>query len=425
MYNFFNSYFTLNKFIYIALSVLLFLVPFTVPFILAFRKFDLHPSQQFNRRYLKVFVPLLLGGFVLSAVIVLNTSQSMKNYNFWYLTSNQKVIESDLDFTRIYDKDKGKIVDLDISFYYGIVDRIESGGYFYTYDYTKNAREYNRINLTTNKVENIYKANRDYFKVSGGGWLYKNTFALFDGSYTRQDISLVLVNLDTRAVIKIKLPDKLQEKYRVMRVFGAVESNGKRSWLVCGEKGIKYPVFRIWEDGSSRELFIKGHLPHYISNILISNANDGMVFYRLNETGVEEIKTDPYGKSVLLFPLEVLESGPRKEVYGQYPGRHGKSLMRIDLEKFTVTKIMDFNGTIIYNNPDECYLLDSHLNPGKVSRVLRDGKLQLLRTFSGYNARAKDNFFQRSRNGIIAKEDGKISIYKFPTLEEIKFKGID
>ncbi|HLP46735.1 MAG TPA: hypothetical protein VK469_12335 [Candidatus Kapabacteria bacterium] len=427
----FGKMFSLNKPIYAVLSTLGFLVPFAVPFVLTFRKFDLHPAQRFNRRYFKVFIPLLLAGIVLSAIFVYSVGKPMFRYNFWYLTGNHKVIETDWDFTRIYDKDSGKIATLDTSFYHTIIYPLESGGYLYTYDNSKHGRQYNRLNVTNNTVENIYTLKGSHLaSIWGGvsgGWLFKDEFAFFEGRSDQQNIMLVLVNLNTRAVTKIKLPAKLQERYRVLRVFGVDETGGKRAWLVYGEKGLRFPVFRIWEDGNSQELAIRGRSLYFINNMLLSQTDEGMFFYRLTETGSEEIKSDSRGKLVQLLPFnrKDLNSVPSKVVYGQYFGRLGKTLMKVDLEKLEVTKLLDFDGTILYYSPEECYLLDSHLNPRHVYRVLPDGQLQLLRTFSGFNTRAGDNFMQRSRNGIITRENGKISIYAFPDLQEILFKELN
>lgn len=418
-----------NKSIFFVFSGCSVLISFAVPFFLAFRKFDLHPTKEFNRRYVKVFIPLMVISLLLSAIFVYSLSEPMSRLNLWYLTANHKLIESDLNSTYIYDQDNGKIATLDIPVYNGVMNQLESGGHFYAESYSRiDGRKFNRLNVMNNTVQEIYSPKNNYYNSHCcGGWVFKNTFALFEGNYNQQNMMLVLVNLDNMGINKIKLPAKLQEKYRIMQVIGVDEVDGKRAWLVYGEKGLKLPVFRIWEDGRIQELAIRGRSPFYINNMLISRADDGMAFYRLSAAGCEEIKTDPRGKSVILYPLNCLDlnHAPCKVIYGQFFGRNGKSLMKVDLEKLEVTKLLDFSGTFICYSPEECYLLDNHINPRKVYRVSQDGQLQLLRTFSGFNARAKDNFFQRSRNGIITKENGKISVYVFPDLREITFNGLN
>ena len=430
----FGVYPDVNLISFAVLSIIGLLVPFAAAFVLAFRKFDIHPAGRFNRKYLKVFVPLLVICLAISAIFAYSIGVSGYGYKFYYLAANHKVIESDWNSARIYEKGSGKIVPLDISSYIELSNAPESGGYVYAETYSRNPRQFIRINVTDNTMADIYTT-KGYYSISERGyWLYKNIFALFEGNLNSGNRALVLVNIDTMAVNKIKLPAQLQEKYRVMRVFGVDESSGRRSWLVYGEKGLKSPVYRIWEDGTCMELAIRGHSPYYINGMVISREESGMVFSRLTEAGCEEIKIDPRGKSVALYPLVRLDlnnaasasaaTSTCKEVYGVYTGNNGKSLMKVDLEKLEVTKLRDFQGTLIYYSPEQCYLLENFPTVGKFYRILGNGQLELLRTFSGFNARKKGNFLRLCRNGIIARENGKISVYEFPGLQELSFKGL-
>ncbi len=425
--HFFDRILSLNEPVYAVLSTFGFLIPFAVPFVLAFRKFDLHPAGRFNRKYLKVFIPLLAAGLFFTAIFAYSISTSMYWHNLYYLTANHKVIEADLDSSRIYEKDNGKIVKLDISSFIWLLNPPEFEGYVYAETNSIRSRQFIRINVADNKVEKIYET-KSYHSISDDRyWVFKNIFALFEGNFNSLDRTLVLVNIDTMAVSKIRLPAKLQEKYRTMRVFGVDENNGRRSWLVSGEKGLKFPVFRIWEDGNCQELSIRGHSPYYINGLLLSREDGGMVFSRLTATGCEEIKLDPNGKSVILYPFDRLDLNNThwKEVYGMYSGKNGKSLMKVDIEKFEIIKLLDFKGTLIYYSPDQCYLVDDHLYPHQFFRILGDGHLKLLRTFPGFYTRKKGNFFQYSRNGIITRESGKISVYAYPDLQEMPFKGLN
>ena len=123
----------------------------------------------------------------------------------------------------------------------------------------------------------------------------------------------------------------------------------------------------------------------------------------------------------------LLDNSPKKKIYGiRYrSGRDGSnSLLRVDLENLEITKVLDSPGLPLNFGPDNCYLLENHRCPGKFYRIQEDGTLKLLRTFSGFDRTRGDNFFRFYRNGIIVKEKGKISVYAFPDLKELKFRTL-
>ncbi|MCX6581692.1 MAG: hypothetical protein NT166_16095 [Candidatus Aminicenantes bacterium] len=51
--------------------------------------------------------------------------------------------------------------------------------------------------------------------------------------------------------------------------------------------------------------------------------------------------------------------------------------------------------------------------------------MKKLRTFSGFNTRKKGNFFHHCVNGIVTRENGKVSVYAFPGMEELPFKELN
>lgn len=422
----FGKYLDMNFLSFAVLSIIGFLIPFAVPFVLAFRKFDIHPAGRFNRKFLKVFVPLLVICLLISAFFVYSSVASTYDYKLYYLTTNHKLIEFDWKTTTIYDRDTRKELPVVIAFSLMCLNNCDCGGWIYLRTSSRYDRGFVRLNIADNSVEKLYTLKGSTFFYRSGYWLFKNRLVFFEGSSSDQDIMLVVVNVDTKATIKIKLPAPLQQKFRTMRVIGAVEDNGARSWLVYGEKGLTFPLFRVGEDGASQDLGFKGHAPIYINGMLISLEKEGMVFSRLTAAGCEVIKIDPFGKAVKIgqFARIDLNNVQKKEVFGLRYGKE-KLLMKVDLEKLEVTKIMDIGDRRIYHSQEECYLLDGYPNAGKFYRIRVNGQVELLRTFSGFNTRKNGNFFRYCANGIIARENNRISVYAFPGMEEIPFKELN
>lgn len=422
----FGQYLEMNFLWFAALSVIGFLIPFAVPFVLAFRKFDIHPAGRFNRKYLKVFVPLLVVCLFISAFFVYSGVAYGYDYKFYYLTSNHKLIEFDWKTTYIYDRDTRTELPSGDVYPWMCFNKCDCGGWLYLKTRSGYDQHYIRLNIADNSVETLYTLKGPSFYRVWDYWFFKDRLVFFEGSYSGENLMLVVVNVETKAAIKIKLPVPLQEKFRTMQAIGAVEDNGKRSWLVYGEKASKGPLFRVWEDGSSQDLGLKGRSPHYINGILISLEKEGMVFSRLTAAGCEVIKTDPHGKAVKIGQFERmdLDNVLQKEVFGLRYGEE-KVLMKVDLEKLEVTKVKEFRERPIYLSQQECIVLEGYPNAGKLYRILGNGQIELMRTFSGFNTRAKGNYFHHCANGIITRENGKVSVYAFPKMEELPFKELN
>jgi ABC-type transport system involved in multi-copper enzyme maturation permease subunit len=431
----FPSFLLLREGSVLVLGILGLLIPFLTSFIVSFRKFDVHPLKRFNKKYLKVFTPLVVIGLLLSLVFLYGISES--GYTVYYLTGNHKLLEEDWYSTTIHDAESGSVTTFDARFAL-FSTSIEARGYLYSLasSYPNRDRRYIRLNLTDNTVETIYDVKHLPPYHSRGFRLFKNMLAFFEGSYVNANTTLVLVDVDTITntepmVKKIKLHEKLPGKYIALRLFGADESEGKRFWLLAFENARRFPVYRLWEDGDIQKIGMTLPNPYYVNGMLITREKQGMVFSRLTPGGKETIKTVPEGKRIHLRIREygglVLDNSPKKEMYGiryrtDRDGTH--SLLWLDLENLEITKVLDSPGFLFNFGPDGCYLLDNPRCPGKFYRIQKDGTLTLLRTFSGFDRTKKGNIFWYNRNGIIVKEKGKISVYAFPDLKELTFSTL-
>lgn len=425
LWKLFDRFFLSSALHAVVLAVVGLLIPFLTAFFVSFKKFDVNPRKRFNRIYLKVFVPMLVIGLLLSFVYAY--AISYPNYKSYCLTKDHQLIESDWDSSRIYDKDTGEVTELDTPFMAFFPEQIESGGYIYNWVYLKPGYAIIRVNMASKAVETLYK-----FKLippfhSRGNWLYGKTLACFDGGY-HEDNVLVLIDVDTKAVKKIKIYGNVPTKNARLWLFGADENDGKRFWLLASERFAPYPVFRVWEDGTIEELVKTVRKPGYFNGMLITLEKDGMVFSRLSPDGCEEIKRVPSGRNVVFqeswIGTPYLDNRPQKEIYGIRFGKELRTLMKIDLENLEVTKVIETESIIRWFSPEECYLFDNYRNPGKFYRVQSDGQLTLLRDFTGFDGQKSGNRFQLTRNGVILRENEKITVYAFPELKELIFKDL-
>jgi len=75
--------------------------------------------------------------------------------------------------------------------------------------------------------------------------------------------------------------------------------------------------------------------------------------------------------------------------------------------------------------PDKYYLVETDHVPSEVKVYeFKEGKIKLLRTFSGYDTTEIRNRFRLCKGGVVIREGKKVRVYAFPDLKEIKFKKL-
>lgn len=427
IWKWFSRYYSLEFPHAAVLGVVGLVLPFMIPFVLSFKKFDVHPGKRFNRGFIKIFVPVLFVGLLISFFYAYGISKT--DHRSYYLTTNHTLIESDWVSAWVYDKDGGETVTLDTPFMMYYPELIELDGYIYTMSDVGRNNRIIRMNLDTSEVETVYKYKRRFSFYSMGYWFSGGTLAILEVERYRDEIDLVLINVDTTGVNTIKLGGKVPVKKNKMWLFGTDETDGKRFWLLASERSREYPVFRVWEDGNVEKLGTTMKKPGYANGMLITLNTKGMVFSKLTAEGIKEIKTIPSGKDVRFYSYRTgrpdLNNRHRKAIYGTRFGKERNTLMKVDLENLEVTKVTEARGMFRWFSPEECYLFENFGTPGKFYRVLPDGQLKLLRDFSGFDGQKWGHFLRLGRNGIVVKEGENVSVYAFPELKELTFKDME
>ncbi len=402
-------------------------LPFIVPFVLSFKRFDIHPVKRFNGKFLKLFIPLIIVGGLFSVIYTYGISET--GHKTYYLTKEHKLIESDWFSARLHHKDGGDTTELDSPFRAYYSELIELDGYIYTRDYSRQKIRMLRLNPDTGEVENVYDFMGRTSFYARGYWFFGKTLAFFEGDRYRDKTNLVLLNVDTKAFKTIELTGKIPVKKQRLWLFGTDEIDGKRFWLLASERSRKYPVFRVWEDGTIEKLGMTVKKPEYAKGMLITLDDEGMIFSKLTAEGMEEIKRAASGKNVFFHRFwsgrPDLSNTPRKEIYGVRFGKERHTLMRVDLETLDVTKVTEAAGRFRWFSPDECYLFSDYGKPGKLYRVQRDGQLKMLRDFTGFDGSKWGHRFNLSKYGVIVREGDNVSVYAFPELKELTFKDLN
>ncbi len=97
----------------------------------------------------------------------------------------------------------------------------------------------------------------------------------------------------------------------------------------------------------------------------------------------------------------------------------------MNLKSFEIEEIGETKGYMFYFSPDEIYISETnHTAATKKIYGFKEGKLNLLRTFTDFDTREMANRFRLCRGGVVIREGRKVRVYAFPDLREIKFKKL-
>lgn len=421
------------------------LFPFIVSFVFAYKKTGIQPVNHFNKRYFKIFIPLLAVGIISFSLIV--SSMFIPAYETYYLTEQQRLVEWDSFSIRIYDADDvEEIAYSTIQGYKPIL--IETGDHLYSreYMYPGETTYFIRLDLKNLKIEKFYTLRGRNYREFVGPWVYKNTAAVIEGLQRNPDKELHLIDLNTKEVRKIKFH---QASPGNTRLIGVDEIEGKRSWLIDSEWEHRHSVSRVWENGETEELGTSRKLPCYLNGILITYTDDTMILRKLTPNGTPDgmedgrtMKTIPVGEGIVFHGYEDynLDIPRLEETIGAFydQDNESKKYFKLDLKNLEIEEIKAINDKIEQSSrrdPELKYNV-SRISPGEyvyieykrknrkmdirgVYAVGKDG-LALLREFPPPGEQARVYI---SRGGIIIREPGKLHVYAFPDLKELKFKN--
>ena len=425
------------------------LLPFSAAFIFAFKKIGIQPVSRFNKQYFKIFVPLLAAGVVLASLLTYSLfTPGDKTY---YLTEGRRLIEWSYMAVRVYDGDS--VAEIASSSFKINSILIEAGDNLYAreFNFPGDSTYFLRLDIKTPNIETVYKLEGRYISGFTGPWLFRNTIAIVEGYPGEADKMLHLIDVNTKEVKKIKLQHTSRCQ---VNLFGADEAGGKRFWLVDSESKPGHSVYRLWENGEKEELGTSQRFPFYVNGVLITYAKDMATLRKLVPRGITDawaagtagnagnVKTIRVGEGLIFqsYRSHELDNPPLKEIIGAIHDRNNntKKYYSLDMENLELREMKAINDQIKQSTrrgpgwmslfrptPDEYYYIEykwknKRLDYWKIY-AFNKGELTLLKELPFLGRQTK---IAVCRGGIIIREPGRLNVYAFPDLRELKFKKL-
>ncbi|MDQ1351522.1 MAG: hypothetical protein QG657_1826, partial [Acidobacteriota bacterium] len=420
------------------------LIPFIAAFIVAFKKIGIHPVSRFNKQYFKIFVPLLAAGVVFVSLLTypLFTSGD-KTY---YLTEGRRLIEWSSMAVRLYDEDS--VVEIPSSAFNINSILIEAGDSLYAreFNFPGDSTYFLRLDIKTLDIETFYKLEGRNINGFNGPWLFKNTIAIVEGYPGEADKMLHLIDVNTKEGKKIKLQQPSRSN---VNLFGADEADGRRSWLVDSESKSGHSVSRLWENGEKEDLGTSKRSPCYVNGLLITYERDTATLRKLVPRGMADagtagsVKTIGVGERFVFYSYRPSEfdNPPLKEIIGAVLNHNNdiRKYYTLEMENLELREIKVINDKMEQSTrrdpelkyymyrptPDQYYYFEYKREDRRVVSLniyaFDKDKLTLLKEFPSIDRDVKINY---CKGGIVFREPGKLDVYAFPDLRELKFKKL-
>ena len=162
--------------------------------------------------------------------------------------------------------------------------------------------------------------------------------------------------------------------------------------------------------------------------MLISYTEEEIIISKEKEGRFETIRKIPNSKGFQFgvgYLRKNLNNIPLKVVYGWRSGPKRPKYARLSLENFEIEEFSDTEGYLQFFYPDRYYLVETDHVASEVKVYnFKEGKIELLKTFSDFDTTEIRNRFRLCKGGIVIREGKKVRVYAFPDLKEIKFKKL-
>lgn len=406
-------------------------LPFLISFIVSFKRVDIRPVRQFNKRYFKIFVPLIIIALALSVIMAYHSMDS--DYRSYYLTGKMQLFESNWYGTKVYSQgDVSKIDDMG-GWWWSAVEKDD-----FLYDMCWDREEgylLRRLNLNTLGSDTLYKPDG---KTKLGYHLFLHQYSLLffeihNPPQKAKGTYLVKLDLDSKKMDRIKI--EVDGVNLNSRLIGTDKLDGERFWLVS-VRGLRhftdhkgYIIYRIWESGRQEEISRLNGSHVYLNHQLITTGKQGLVFERLTSEGKEQMKIIPEGKNLHL-PIwwrRNLDNLPVKEIYCSInQPKKEDEIYVLNLENHELKLITRMDGWLHYFYPDETFLIvqgkqEHPTSPWNFKELhhLKNGSITLIKKFEPPAERIEWGI---NRSGLILREGDKIKAYIFPDMKEIIYK---
>lgn len=412
------------------LAAVFLLFPLGLAMLFSFKKFDVRPSKIYGRRYFKFLAPsLILGILCASLTVWLGIDRGSKDF---YLTQDQKLIESNYISTKIYDQNN--VSKLMIDFYrYPCWD---APPFLYFFHWGEGLV---RLNTDTGATEMIYQQPKFKGKRTwgfSGRFKYENIISLFEPGRAPDEIQLVLVDVLTKNNSRILFKHDFFRDSGPPTILDSTVRQGKRSWLAGFSYSTKHPL-RLWEDGRVENVKYKDEIlekssAHYVNGMLFLNNNDGLSIFKEKDNSFVIVKKFPKEDRPWYWMWDRLPGNPENAWIKEFYGRRKDRLVRFDLETLDLEDLGEWkkieDGFLIGIRsfiPNEFYYTeeDWHGRTIKIFKLEGSQKI-LLKTFENFDGRQRKNGFEIFKSGIVIQKGKDVHVYSLPDFQEIKYKKL-
>ena len=414
------------------LAALFLLIPLGLAMLVSFKKFDVRPSKIFGRRFFKILAPLLIVGILCAALTVwIGIDRGPKDF---YLTRDQKLIETTYLYTKIYNQDKVAKLKTHFFPYYNWDDP----PYLYYFDWGNGLI---RLNTATVATEMIYQeppVPRHRYWSFSSRFKYKNTIAFFEPARGPDEILLVLIDADTKNVTRIPFKHDFFRGSDAPRILDSAVREGKRSWLVFFHYSTKPPL-RLWEDGHVDNLEYKDKIldkssAEYFRDMLFLSNTGGVTILKEKDGAFVAVKKIPREESPWYWMwmwirfLDYGDAAQIKESYGKIKDR----MVRFDMETLGVEdigewkKIKDgYRINLHFLPPNAFYYTEANSRERTIKVFKLEGSQKiLLKTFENFDVQQQRSQFDILEGGILLQRGKKVQVYRLPDFQEIKYKKL-
>ncbi len=444
------------------IPIILLILPFLIPFFVAFRRLDIRGITLFKKKVFPLFLSLWVVCMLASGFFVRATLK-VDSFHSYFLTRDLKLIHFRVNWYDIENRGKTWIHDatgrkevrgLSVLNWSGLNVLEDRGCVFDRYiKEVQNHSVYGigKIDTATAEAVSIYETTPNRFL---GNWIapyaksgdflillekgdkeLAEKSSRFPQTIKEGEINLVFIDSRNSKTNRIQARSPLFNGYYNPFLFGADTCEERRFWLLTAWRSKQHPILRIWEDGTVDDLGIAQGIPAYINGLLFFPTDSSLMIKRPTLTGTEPVKEIPgnfyiYNRRA---SLKILDNGRAEEICAKF----GNRIVLIDPNTYSLRDVCMANGKVLYISPEEIYFIENMdtENPSidlwssskKFFRV-KSGVLRLIREIPTPSNFKKNTWSQlyTSRGGVVVSDNtGRfLAAYAFPDLHEIKFKGL-
>ena len=415
-----------TSFLSILLQIVLPVVPFVAALLVSFGRFDLRRSRPFKRRYGIAFA----AGLAFCAMAAFGSRAAAYSLapKHFYLTQDLKLAEWRLGTKsmRIHGPGSSLRVRVGLPLLWFEWD---DGSSLFAWDAD---RRLSRIDLATGEVELFYRSDHQRAHLFDQK-IYGSTIALVESGSRRDEIRIVALDRQTKET------DRHVFAHDAFiagdpKIVGTDIRDGRRFWICMIRKKAERSTLRLWEDGRVEEILVNGRLqtansPLFLNGLLFFTGGEPMLVLR--DTGVSFVTKKGFPADEVFRVQDEswqfrmpLDAPPPSFLYG----KRGPRLARMSLETLEIEDLGawlegDDAWGFVHRQGDQAYFIGGSRNRKNLDvYALSEAGMRLIRSLPGIDTERRDTRFTVYGSGIVITQGGRVGVYAFPDMREIKYQ---